>query len=116
MMVVALSFTACSSDDDGDAPETSICGTWKCVSVDIDEEWAGFFEEETQVGDILYMNEDHTYKIVGHNNESGTWSLRGNTLTVTSVISVNYTITQLTSSTLSITLKELGVSLSFSRQ
>lgn len=27
MMVTALSFTACGSDDDEDTPEVSICGT-----------------------------------------------------------------------------------------
>ena len=69
------------------------------------------------MGDIFYINEDHTYKIVGNNNENGTWSLNGNKLTLTyNRVSLGYTITQLTASTLSITADGFGVSLSFNRQ
>ena len=111
MMVAALSFTACGDDDD-DTPETSICGIWKCVSANYGE-WEGYMEDETRVGDILYLNEDHTFNV---NNNNGTWSLSGNTLTLNSGIPVSYKITQLTASTLSVTLKEMGISLSFSKQ
>ena len=113
MMVAALNFTACSSDDDKTS-EVSICGTWKCVSTNYGQ-WGN--SDGTKVGDILYINEDHTYKIVGNNNENGTWSLNGNKLTLTyNRVSLGYTITQLTASTLSITADGFGISLSYSRQ
>ena len=114
MMVAALNFTACSSDDD-ETSEVSICGTWKCVSTNYGQ-WGN--SDGTKVGDIFYINEDHTYKIVGNNNENGTWTLNGNKLTcnISDGFPWTYTVTQLTTSTLSITADGFGVSLSFNRQ
>ncbi|MCH5310361.1 MAG: lipocalin family protein [Prevotella sp.] len=116
MMVAALSFTACSSDDDdNETSDVSICGTWKCVSANYGQ-WDN--PDGTKEGDILYMNEDHTYKIVGSNNETGTWTLNGNKLMcdVSGGIPWTYTVTQLTASTLSFTADGFGISLSFKRQ
>lgn len=114
MMVTALSFTACGGDDDEDTPEVSICGTWKCVSANYGE-WDN--DDGTQVGDIFYINEDHTYEFVGNNDESGTWSLNGNKFTCTSYgVSLTATINKLTASTLSYTVDGFGISYSFSRQ
>ena len=115
MMVAALNFTACSSDDDNETSDISICGTWKCVSANHGQ-WDN--SEAIEEGDILYIYEDHTYKIVGNNNENGTWTLNGNKLTcdVSGGIPWSYTVTKLTASTLSITIDGFGISLSFSRQ
>ena len=112
MMVAALSLTACGDDDDeGDEidDKTSIIGVWECVSTDYGE-WGDYLEDETKVGDLIYFNADGTYKEVGHNNDSGRWSLNGNKLNMRSndsySVPATYTVLQLTANQLSIVLSE----------
>lgn len=91
MMVAALSLTACGGDDDengvdgGNNSETLV-GKWKCTYLDYGK-WASYDADSgTSVGDLIYFNSDHTYYTVetDDDNDSGTWSLSGNHLTVKS--------------------------------
>ena len=122
MMVAALSFTACGGDDDDEIEgEASIVGVWKCVSADYGE-WEAYLKDNTRVGDLIYFNSDHTYRAVGNNNDSGTWSLNGNTLKIDSYdsysIPMTYTVSQLTSNSLTITFSEdyITVKISYKRE
>ena len=113
MMVAALNFTACSSDDD-ETSEVSICGTWKLVSVNVNG-------KVDNGGDIWYVNEDHTYRVDENDGttSSGTWSLNDNKLTLTDgelPIPITYTITELTETRLTFTLSQMGGSWTFNRQ
>ena len=107
MMVTALCLTAC--DDDDEKSESKLIGVWECVSTDYGE-WGNYLEDETKVGDLIYFNADGTYKEVGHNNDSGRWSLSGNKLNMRSndsySVPATYTVTQLTTNQLSIVLSE----------
>ena len=116
IMVAALSFTACGSDDDGDAANTSIVGVWECTSAHYGE-WESYLKENLKAGDVLTLNADKTYTVRGNDNESGTYSVKGSTLTFkSSSASVDWTIQRVSSNTLSLRQNEFGFRLSFSRK
>ena len=87
MMVAALSsLTACGgSDDEGGGDGGTLVGKWKCTYVDYGK-WVSYnVDSGTSVGDLIYFNADNTYYTVAANvNDSGTWSLSGNQLTIKS--------------------------------
>ena len=125
MIVAALSFTACGGDDDDDVvnDSASLVGTWICTVADLGE-WEPYVRDNTKPGDITRFNSDHTYESEGNNNDRGRWSLSGSKLTVISDYSsvqvpTTYTVTELSSTTLSISLSDdvLGmIYFSFRRQ
>ena len=113
MMVAALGFTACGGDDDevdnggGDA---SIVGVWECTYFDFDSDYPEMFDNTgMQISDRVRFKSDGTYETdykSGY-NETGRWSLKGNTLTVSAnvepSIPFDYKITKLTSTKLEFT-------------
>ena len=110
MLVLALCYTSCgSNDNDEEESKTSVIGVWECISADYGklEEYS---RNETRPGDFFYINADNTYYFVGHNNRSGRWSLSGKDFVMkpdtNNFFPITYTITQLTSSTLSLVLSE----------
>ena len=110
VMALALCYTSCSSNDhEEEGNETSIIGVWECISADYGE-LEEYGDDETRPGDLFYINADYTYYIVGHYNGSGRWSLSGKNFkmkpNMTNSFPITYTITQLTSSTLSLVLSE----------
>lgn len=119
MVFAAFGLTACGGDDDdnnGGSNNASIVGVWKCSAVNYGE-LEGMLKDNTQVGDILTFNSDNSYSIRGNNNESGRYSITGNTLKVTSDgITIEFNIVELTSTTLTMVHKELGFRLSFKKQ
>ena len=117
MMVAALGLTACGGDDDGDNGGNNsgtLVGKWKCTYVDYGK-WESYAAESgTSVGDLICFNSDHTYYTVtaDGNDESGTWSLSGNQLTVKSNDPYSYGITMvydisLTANTFTITIDSM---------
>ena len=107
LMTICCQTLVSCGDDDGDS--SSIVGVWKCTSVDR-EEWS-----RIKVGDIFTFKNDYTYTITGNYNESGKYTLNGNTLTIPSNTPFDYEIT-VSSTILTIRLKADGRSLTFSRQ
>ena len=114
MMVAVLSFTACGGDDDevdNGKVEASIVGVWECTYFDYDTDYPEMFDNSgMQIGDRVRFKSDGTYETdykSGH-NETGRWSLNGNTLTVAEnadiSIPFDYKITKLTSTDLEFTL------------
>ena len=113
MMVAALSFTACGGDDDevdNGGGEASIVGMWECTYFDFDSDYPEQFDNAgMQIGDRVRFKSDGTYEAdykSGY-NETGRWSLKGNTLTVAvnaePSIPFDYKITKLTSTELEFT-------------
>lgn len=112
--VLTLSFASCGGDDDvEESIEASICGKWVCVSAD----YNGFGNEDAiKVGDIFYINENHTYRITGGTEENGTWNKEGNKLICTlGGFSWTYTIFKLTNKELIIVVDLIGATFSFKR-
>ena len=103
MMVAALGFTACGSDDEDDeVSEASIVGVWECTAFDYhsisgDDD----VDEGIKVGEKIYFHSDGTFSESG---DQGTWRLKGNQLTVIVddeyYLPVVYTVSKLTSSEL----------------
>ena len=121
MMVAALSFTSCGGGDDDETDgSASIVGVWECISSDYGE-WEDYLDGNTEVGDLLQINSNGTYSIIGNGNDSGTWKQNGKSLSLKSndsySVQVTYTITQLTPTNLSLSLTEnvLSVKVSFRR-
>ena len=112
MMVAALSFTACGGDDDVDngGGDVSIVGEWECTYFEIDTDYPGMSDNTgMQIGDRVWFESDGRYSTdykSGY-NETGRWSLKGNTLTVAvnaePSIPFDYKITKLTSTELEFT-------------
>ena len=112
--VLTLSFASCGGDGDvEESIETSICGKWVCVSAD----YNGFSNEDgIKVGDILYINENNTYRITGGEVENGTWKKEGNKLICKlDSFSWTYTIIKLTNKELIMAADLFGITLSFKR-
>ena len=112
--VLTLSFASCGGDgDEEESIETSICGKWVCVSAD----YNGFSNEDgIKVGDILYINENNTYRITGGEVENGTWKKEGNKLICKlDSFSWTYTIIKLTNKELIMVADLFGITLSFKR-
>ena len=118
MMVAVLSFTACGGDDDevdNGKVEASIVGVWECTYFDFDTDYPEMFDNSgMQIGDRVRFYSDGTYETdykSGH-NETGRWSLKGNTLTVAvnaePSIPFDYKITKLTSTELEFTF-DMGI-------
>lgn len=112
MMVLALSLTACGGDDDDDVinDSASLVGTWVCTVADLGE-WEPYLVESTKPGDITRFKSDHTYESEGNNNDRGRWSLSGSKLTLISddssvQVPITYTVTELSSTTLSVSLSD----------
>ena len=113
MMVAALSLTACGGDDDevdNGKDEASIVGVWECTYFDFDTDYPEMFDNSgMQIGDRVRFKSDGTYETdyVSGYNETGRWSLKGNTLTVAvnaePSIPFDYKITKLTSTELEFT-------------
>ena len=120
LFVVALMctmlLTSCGGgDSDGGGSSADIVGVWKCTSVDTGV-WGNSARSRINVGDIIIFKNDNTYTITGNYNESGEYTFNGNTLTGTSRgVTIPYEIVTLSSTTLAIRLKELGLGLTFSR-
>lgn len=82
MMVAALSFTACSSDDDNDSKETNsdLVGTWSVQSVE------GWGMSEDDFYDYMQFRSDGTYIEVqededaekGYTVDKGKWTVSNN--------------------------------------
>ena len=113
MMVAALSFTACGGDDEVDngGGEASIVGVWECTYFDFDSDLPGMnADSNMQIGDRIRFKSDGTYEANYKNGETetGSWSLKGNTLTVAADVDISipfdYKITKLTSTELEFTL------------
>lgn len=82
---MVFAFTGCSKDYEND-----IIGSWKVISATITETYQGETHTETQTPEglnILTFNSDHTYQgsTDGQVNDSGTWSIDGDKLTMNSV-------------------------------
>ena len=113
MIVAALSFTACGGDDDdvdNGGGEASIVGVWECTYFELDSDYPEPFDNAgMQIGDRVRFKSDGTYETdyVSGYNETGRWSLKGNTLTVAvnaePSIPFDYKITKLTSTELDFT-------------
>ena len=113
MMVAALSFTACGGDDDeidNGGGDVSIVGTWECTYFNSDTDYPEVFESTIYEGARVCFQSGGTYYT--DYDETGRWSLKGNTLTVTvnDKISIpcDYTITKLTATALEFSL-DLGI-------
>lgn len=113
MMVAALSFTACGGDDDevdNGKSEATIVGMWECTNFDSDTDYPEMFESTINVGTRICFQSGGTYYT--DYGETGTWSLKGNTLTITVddkiKIPCDYTITMLTATTLEFSI-DLGI-------
>lgn len=117
LVIIALvcavtAFSSCSKNDD-DNTEASICGKWECISVNYGK-WGN--NDGMSVGDILYLNEDYTYKIVGNNSEKGTWKQNSGKLLCTSNgFTWTYTIKECTNSKLTVVADGFGITFSFKR-
>jgi hypothetical protein len=110
-LMCTVLLTSCGDDDNG----SSIVGVWKCKSVDTGG-WGNYARSRINVGDIIIFKNDNTYTITGNYNESGEYTVNGNTLTGTSRgVTIPYEIVTLSSTTLAIRLKALGLGLTFSR-
>lgn len=104
-LFAAVSFNACSDDDDNNVDAGSIVGTWKFMRevgyeiVDGDRE---DFDDMIN-DDIRYIfNENGTGRIsrqsaYKNDDESFTWSMSGNQLTMTRKMANTYTVKKLTS-------------------
>ena len=104
MMVAALSFTACGSDDDeidnGGDSNASIVGTWELVSFDV-VKGSGYFDGDMETGDRITFKSDGSYFSTG--GDRGIWKLQGNTLTISdddNFFSINYQVKKLSSTEL----------------
>ena len=113
MMVAALSFTACGGDDDeidNGGGDVSIVGMWECTYFNSDTDYPEVFESTIYEGARVCFQSGGTYYT--DYDETGRWSLKGNTLTVTvnDKISIpcDYTITKLTETALELSL-DLGI-------
>lgn len=78
--IVSLSFASCS-DDDADSPYVSdIVGTWKLTEVKTSA--SGSYISWPFQATYASFNSDGTYTGSGYfGNGSGTWNLKGNTVT-----------------------------------
>ena len=113
MMVAALSFTACGGDDDdvdNGGGEASIVGMWECTHFDADTDYPEMFESTIHVGTRVCFQPGGTYYT--DYGETGSWSLKGNTLTVTVDddfrIPCDYTVSKLTETALEFSI-DLGI-------
>ena len=104
MMVAALSFTACGSDDDeidnGGDSNASIVGTWELVSFDV-VKGANYMDSDMSTGDRITFKSDGTY--YSTDGDRGTWKLKGNTLTISdneNYFSIDYQVKKLSSTEL----------------
>ena len=102
MMIAAVSFTACGSDDDDNGGDATIVGVWEVTSCTVQSDVD--VEGGIAVGDKMYFNADGTYK---DSEDTGRWSKNGNTINITlndgSIPGV-FTITKLTSTELNMIL------------
>ncbi len=105
-LMCTVLLTSCGDDDNG----SSIVGVWKCKSVDTGG-WGNYARSRINVGDIIIFKNDNTYTITGNYNESGEYTVNGNTLTIGAI---PYEIT-VSSTTLTIRLKAFGLGHTFSR-
>lgn len=112
MMVAALGFTACGGDDDVDngKVDSTIVGEWECTHFDSDTDYPEMFESTIYVGTRVCFQSGGTYYT--DYGETGRWSLKGNTLTITvnDKISIpcDYNVTKLTATALEFTI-DLGI-------
>jgi len=115
-LMCTMLLTSCGGgDSDGGGSSADIVGVWKCTSVDTGG-WGNSARSRINVGDIIIFKNDNTYTITGNYNESGKYTVNGNTLTGTSRgVTIPYEIVTLSSTTLAIRLKALGLGLTFSR-
>lgn len=100
MMVAALCLTSCGDDNDEITSSGDIVGTWLCTSADYGE-WGDMIEENVIQGDVLYINKDHTYSVIGNGMDNGTWQLKGSKLTFKSEETITFTVSILNETTLS---------------
>jgi len=110
MMVAALSFTACGSDDDDvdNGGDASIVGVWECTGIDVDAQYSEMIDDSSlHIGERVNFKSDGTYST---NEDRGTWSQKGNKLIINGEVSLGessstavpfeYTITKLSSTEL----------------
>lgn len=131
MMIAALSLTACGGDDTDDEVDvkTAIVGVWYCNIAYIEEYGENGKYEISEVllrnsivaGSVLTINANKTYTInytsTGGTNESGTYSVNGNTLTLKSGdVSTEWLIKSVSSDKLSLFHKEIEYTASFSKK
>ena len=119
MMVAALRLTACGGDDDDEVDngkvDSTIVGEWECTYYELDTDYPEMFDESAmQIGDRVCFKSDGTYytEYKVQNNETGRWSLNGNTLTVAVDASISipfdYKIQKLTLTELEFTF-DMGI-------
>ena len=124
-LLVGFSFTSCSEDDD-DYSKSDLVGTWQLVSGKAVTKLAGQVVEEWPLGEeglhtitlnqdgtfISYSEEEDWYGDIEIEEDEGTWSLKGNKLTLISDDEdedpETAKITKLTSSTLVLEQSEKG--------
>ena len=104
MMVAALSFTACGSDDDeidnGGDSNASIVGTWELISFDV-VKGSNYLDDGLNTGDRIIFKSDGTY--YSTDGDRGIWKLNGNTLTISddeNLFSIDYQVKKLSSTEL----------------
>lgn len=104
MMVAALSFTACGSDDDeidnGGDSNASIVGTWELISFDV-VKGSNYLDDGLNTGDRITFKSDGTY--YSTDGDRGIWKLNGNTLTISddeNLFSIDYQVKKLSSTEL----------------
>ena len=74
-----------SQDKNDVIDNVSIVGVWECTYYELDTDYPEMFDESAmQIGDRVCFKSDGTYytEYKVQNNETGRWSLNGNTLTV----------------------------------
>ncbi len=129
MIVAALNLTACGGDDDEVDYKKGIVGVWVCTIAYIEEYGENgeyeFYEiisrSRIVASNVLAINADKTYNInytsTGGTNESGTYSVDGNILTLKSGdVSTEWLIKSVSSDKLSLFHKELKYTASFSKK
>ena len=124
MIVAALSFTACGSDDDdvdNGKVDSSIVGEWECTNLDLDKNSSGLYvDSRINIGDRVRFQSDGT--IYAHfsdgDTDTGRWSLKGKTLIIDGAVRLGdssgvnvpfeYNVTKLTSKELEFNI-DLGI-------
>lgn len=117
LMVSALSLSSCDGiPAQGVVDETvTVIGTWKCTSADFGS-MSGDLNGMINEGDLITLKDDNTYYLNAKNlKQTGTWSLNGKKLKVVSPdLTMEFNITELTSSKLSCYLYIFGSTMKFS--
>ena len=108
-MMGVVCLASCGSDDDDDN-STLIVGVWECTSANYGS-MGSAVRNNLMEGDILTINSDMTYSIMGNRNSSGRCSVSKDEITISGY---KYKIHNLSSTTLSLSISLMGRTFSWS--